>query len=446
MANILLVTHWTGGDVIPFIRMGSILKKRGHDVRLFTHCIYDKDACSAGLEFTALDTPEEYQRMVDDLILLSDPIHNLEGTERFNKNYHGSDKILSEYQIIKDFCQRDDTVLICRHRSSISALLAAEKHHLPVASVFLAPNYMSHLSLHESLMGDMMAKEINKARSELDLVPINSWTSWMCSPKRIIGMWPEWFAKREPDWPESLVTIDFPHMEDDHAEPLPETVLPLLDPDHKPILITAGTSKMIKPEFYQVAQEACHNLNYKAILVTQYAEHIPQPLHEGIHVFQYLPLKQLMPHVGAIIHHGGIGTLSEAVNAGIPQLVLPYYADRPDNAFRLSELGVAEFIPPAKWDPSLLSSALERLMSPESIHRCLKLSDRARNQNTALKLCEVIESMVSNSHYLLKEESIEWDKGVVDTDKKKNNTMNTSQLTAEKKQLIAQLLRNKVSQ
>jgi len=40
MANILIATHWTGGDVYPFIRIGKALKRRGHDVTIFTHCIY----------------------------------------------------------------------------------------------------------------------------------------------------------------------------------------------------------------------------------------------------------------------------------------------------------------------------------------------------------------------------------------------------------------------
>jgi len=28
MANILIATHWTGGDVYPFIRIGKALKRR----------------------------------------------------------------------------------------------------------------------------------------------------------------------------------------------------------------------------------------------------------------------------------------------------------------------------------------------------------------------------------------------------------------------------------
>jgi len=32
MANIVITTHWTDGDVLPFIKIGSELRKRGHRV------------------------------------------------------------------------------------------------------------------------------------------------------------------------------------------------------------------------------------------------------------------------------------------------------------------------------------------------------------------------------------------------------------------------------
>jgi len=38
MANVVMTTHWTGGDVYPFIRIGSALNQRyGHKVTLVTH-------------------------------------------------------------------------------------------------------------------------------------------------------------------------------------------------------------------------------------------------------------------------------------------------------------------------------------------------------------------------------------------------------------------------
>ena len=48
----------------------------------------------------------------------------------------------------------------------------------------------------------------------------------------------------------------------------------------------------------------------------------------------------LFPYAAAIIHHGGIGTTAQALRAGKPQLVIPFFADQPDNAGRVARLGV----------------------------------------------------------------------------------------------------------
>jgi len=96
--------------------------------------------------------------------------------------------------------------------------------------------------------------------------------------------------------------------------------------------------------------------------------------------------------MGAVIHHGGIGTLGCALGAGVPQLVLPLGADRPDNAVRLQRLGVAEYLPPPQWKPQLIADALRRLLdSPAVSHRCREFAKHLENANAAKAACEVIE-------------------------------------------------------
>ncbi|MCL2719075.1 MAG: glycosyltransferase [Lachnospiraceae bacterium] len=394
MANILIVTHWTGGDVIPFIRMGKVLKQNKHDVTIFTHCVYEKLAVESGLQFVALDTEEEHREMTDNLMLLSDPIHNLQGTVTFNEKFHNYEKLINEYEKIIAYCDRSDTVIIFRHRSSISALIAAEKHNIPVASVFLAPNYIDHLSIHEMIMGEIMLIEINKARIKLELEPIKNWTEWICSPEISIGLWPDWFADKGDEWPSSLVTLDFHQNEDENSPQIPEELAELFSTDEKLIIISGGTSKMIKPEFYQVAHDTCYMLGLKALLVIPHDELIPISIKSGIAVRKHIPLKEVMHYAKAIIHHGGIGTLSEAVYAGIPQLILPFYADRSDNAARLAKYGIAEFLPVAMWKPAFLAEALLRLFQPGTLKKCRDFSQKAKNQNFSDKINRIIEQMV----------------------------------------------------
>jgi UDP:flavonoid glycosyltransferase YjiC (YdhE family) len=80
------------------------------------------------------------------------------------------------------------------------------------------------------------------------------------------------------------------------------------------------------------------------------------------------------------------------MEAGIPQLVLPKGADRPDNAARLQNLGVAESLPPPEWQPELIANALMRLLSsPMVAEKCRTLADRLKDQDGTQAACQVIE-------------------------------------------------------
>jgi UDP:flavonoid glycosyltransferase YjiC (YdhE family) len=102
-----------------------------------------------------------------------------------------------------------------------------------------------------------------------------------------------------------------------------------------------------------------------------------------------------MKHISAVIHHGGLGTLACAMAAGVPQLVLPKGADRPDNAARLQKLGVAEFLPPPNWRPELIAEALMRLVSsPMVAEKCRTVAERLSGKDGAEAACQVIEQDV----------------------------------------------------
>lgn len=44
------------------------------------------------------------------------------------------------------------------------------------------------------------------------------------------------------------------------------------------------------------------------------------PLPPHAHVAKYVPFSALFKHVAAIVHNGGVGTMSQALRAGVPQV------------------------------------------------------------------------------------------------------------------------------
>ena len=67
------------------------------------------------------------------------------------------------------------------------------------------------------------------------------------------------------------------------------------------------------------------------MLITNFPAQLPATLPSGFKAFGYLPFSDVLPRAALLVYHGGIGTLAQAVKAGVPQLVVPSAHDQFDN-------------------------------------------------------------------------------------------------------------------
>ena len=140
---------------------------------------------------------------------------------------------------------------------------------------------------------------------------------------------------------------------------------------------------MVSKEFYQKAIQACSMADIYAIAVTPYDEYIPETVPDTILCVRHVPLRSLMNKVDLIIHHGGMGTINEAVDAALPQLLMPHLTDGPDNADRLSALGIAEKYSPKMWDPENIAEGITRLLDGRMKEKCLQYRDLNQEEYSA---------------------------------------------------------------
>lgn len=68
------------------------------------------------------------------------------------------------------------------------------------------------------------------------------------------------------------------------------------------------------------------------------------------------------------MHHGGSGTTAAPLHYGVPQLVLPSFADNPMSAQRVVQRGVGLSCDPATADAETVESAVRRLLDEPSFH------------------------------------------------------------------------------
>jgi UDP:flavonoid glycosyltransferase YjiC (YdhE family) len=112
----------------------------------------------------------------------------------------------------------------------------------------------------------------------------------------------------------------------------------------------------------------------------------------------YASFGGLFARASAVVHHGGIGTCAQALAAGVPQLLMPMAFDQPDNAERVTRLGVGEAIPPVRFTAERVAAALGRLLSAEQVAAaCRQWRDRIDSADAVRQTCDLIEAQYERS-------------------------------------------------
>jgi UDP:flavonoid glycosyltransferase YjiC (YdhE family) len=107
------------------------------------------------------------------------------------------------------------------------------------------------------------------------------------------------------------------------------------------------------------------------MLVTPNKDHIPRNLPDYIDYVPFAPFNELFGRASLVVHHGGIGTASYALAAGIPRVVMPMLGDQFDNGNRLVRLGVARMLSPRQTSGAKLARSIDFMLNSDRIaSRC----------------------------------------------------------------------------
>jgi rhamnosyltransferase subunit B len=386
MSKFVLFTKGTAGDVSPFLAIGTGLVKRGHKVTLMTHCIYESAAQTAGLEFRPLDTLDNFVAFANDFPLL----HNTSSIPEFFLR-HYLPAALSELRLVEEQVD-SSTTLVVRHCSGIAELsdlgLAPAR---PLIRVFTNVAQVLTLPMLQWMMGHRLSDPINAFRQSLGLSRITDWERWIKRGQILLGAWPDWFFPGQlaaaSIIPVGFLTADIP------AGELPEELKSRLASGIKPVVIVGSTGlPAMEPLFYEAAIEACRLVQLPAIVVCRYRAILGSVLPRNVDYYDALPLSKILDRAAIAVHPGGMGTLAQAITAGVPQLVMPHGADRPHNADQLERLAVARKVALPQWRPGMIADTVSSIIGCDTIRsNCQRLALRVAEYPGTRSACALIE-------------------------------------------------------
>jgi rhamnosyltransferase subunit B len=411
--RILLATIGSAGDVHPVIEVGRALSERGHEVTVATNDYFAEQVRSNGLGFAGLGTRAEAEALMGDPRLW----HPRKG---FGSIVEMAmlPNVARLYRIIEE--RRGPGLVVAATTLCLGARIAQEKLGVPTATIHLQPiafrsrvdyGRIGPLDMGPGMPGPvksalfwlmdtfyaerLTSPGLNAFRTTLGLAPIRGiFSSYMHSPQLVLGLFPDWFASPQPDWPANTHLTGFVLHDEGGTPQARGDADEFLDSGPPPLLVTPGSAAMDRTEFFRRTVAACGAASMRAMLVTNHPAQLPRELPEGIRAFPYIPFSRVLPRCAAIAFHGGIGTLAQAVKAAVPQLVVPNAHDQPDNGQRIERLGLGRMLTQRGYSIRAASRVISEVSQSAAIRaRCLEFAPRVDSRASLARACALIEGL-----------------------------------------------------
>jgi len=185
-------------------------------------------------------------------------------------------------------------------------------------------------------------------------------------------------------------TLDLaPHAWSEAGLPVPEWLTRDRGPGDPPrVLLTLGTifgnSATLRAIAHEVAAAGC-----EVLAVTGRPDSAGEVGldHPAVHVEPFVDQVSVLGHVDLVVHHGGSGTVLDALQHGLPQVIVPQGADQFWNGNRLLEQGAARVVLPGAPAGSV-RSAVAALVDPAAPERAA--ARRLRDQLALLPGPDVV--------------------------------------------------------
>jgi rhamnosyltransferase subunit B len=420
--KVVVATVGSLGDLHPFIALSQAMRDRGLNVVLACAAEYESKVAAAGIAFHPMRPGfDEMQRDLGmDRAQLTRGVieHSRFLFDRLILPY-----VRHAYEDMLPAIAGADLVLTSS--LAFGARLAAEKRAVPWIAVVLQP--MMFLSSYDPpvIAGaewlsallrrlgftptrcamwvikkaiNVLFRPLHILRADVGVAPAaqNPLFDGQFSGFGAIGLYSRLLGEVQPDFPQPTSILGFAGFdsEDGLATVLHPALTEFLKAGTAPLVFTLGSLVVHSPgSFYRESLGAARLLKKRAVLLAgdQATGALAREESADVFVCAYAPHSLLFPHAAAIVHHGGIGTLAQALRSGRPQLIVPHFADQLDNAARAARLGVARILPPRRYSGASAGRELDRLLGDgDYLARAQKAAEFMLTEDGPLQAARIV--------------------------------------------------------
>ncbi len=355
MAQTVIMTVGSYGDVVPFVGLGQRLRIAGHQVRIAANESSADVVTAAGLGFRGLPVP-------DLRLVAATP----EGQAASRAGLRGAASLIrtaagAMRRPIPAMIEAttDVDIVLCTMSTVLLAAPIAEARGVPCVVLALQPTAPTRLHGPIALGGRNLGGWANQAAAQmLGRLAVAAFAGVVrglradlrLDPTAAPGYAPADLIVLHGISPSILPRpVDYgPHAEfvgcwwppvPTTWEPQPELVS-FLSNGPPPVYVGFGSMGSTRgPRLSEAVADALMRTGHRAIVQRGWADLMV--LGPDVLVVDDVPHEWLFPRMAAVVHHAGAGTTAAGLRAGRPAVPVPFAYDQTFWARRLVELGVA---------------------------------------------------------------------------------------------------------
>lgn len=345
--RVLLAATSGAGPFGPLVPFAAAIRRAGHDILVAAPISAQARVERAGLPFISFADPLErdvapvWERV---RAATPDEANELVLGELFGRVR--SRAALPGVELAIDAWRPD---VVVRESCEFASAVAAEARGIPVVRVGVVQLVMEALAVRTA------APAVDDLRRWAGLEPDPAGARLSASP--YLTLTPASFEL--PGEPEPARTLRF----HDAPPPLravrPPGEAPLVYMSFGSVAATIG----FYPGLYRTVIDALAELPIRLLVTVGDAADPAElgPLPANVQVERWIPQAEVFTRADAMVGHGGFGTTLGVLLAGVPQVVVPLFADQPFNAQRIADLGAG--LAADAQDPAGVRAAVERLLA-----------------------------------------------------------------------------------
>lgn len=356
--NITILTFGSRGDAQPFLPLSLGLMSRGHNVILAAPTRFKSLVEEHGITFFPLaGDPEELSRR------LNDAGYNFFKLVKELMS-HAVDIGAEMMRQTNEAC-RDADLIIHTFAHAIGAhTLAREKNipdiHIQTFPMFTPTGDYPNISLPNlgnrflNRLTHTISSRITELTSSLGFEQVRRraglpkrklYSPFKDSPPRlrtpILCAWSPSLIPPSSDWSSRVHVTGYYFFPYTDSYTPPNELREFLDAGKPPICISFGSMVHKNAEKVdEIIRESLKRTSNRGIILLGWGSAKRQSTGDLLYL-ESAPHDWLLPKCKMLIHHGGAGTTSAGLRAGIPQVVVPFTADQPFWGSRVHAVGVA---------------------------------------------------------------------------------------------------------